>query len=365
MKQKKTSALTALAIASAVMLAACGGGGSDSTGAAAPASSPSGGSSPQTSIPPKTSVPATTFPSTSMQAIAFSLLNANRLAMGVGELSQDSILDTSAQAHALYLESNLTSGAITTISHNETSGLPNFFAETPLARADKAGSPATEWISEVASSGLPQADLMSYANDCVNGYFDTVYHLQSIAGPQETVGVGFEQNTGPSIPYICVLDFGQTTGVFGNPVANSILQGAGQQMPVGAIATWPLNNASGLPTAMVAESPNPAPDLSSPGTPIMLLVNAAAAGDVLTVSNFTLTAAGGANVPARIILPSTALAGSTTAATADVNNALGAGIAFLLPLAPLNPNTTYTVTFTGARDSTPVSKTWSFTTGAN
>ena len=102
-----------------------------------------------------------------------------------------------------------------------------------------------------------------------------------------------------------------------------------------------------------------------PGAPIMLLVNAASAGDILTVSSFSLTASGGVNVPARIILPSAALTGSIAGATADVNNTLGAGVAFLLPLTALSANTTYTVTFNGARDGKPLSKTWSFTTGAN
>jgi uncharacterized protein YkwD len=364
MKQKKTSALTALAIASAVALAACGGGGggSDSTGAAAPASSPSGGNSPQTSIPPKTSVPPTTFPSTSAQATAFAQINANRLAMGVGEVSQDPVLDTSAAKHATYLTTNLQNGNLTALSHDENPAFPGFFAATPLARADLAGAPATEWIGEVAGSDVLQPDAATTATNCVNGYFDSVYHLQSIAGPQETIGIGFDQN---STLYTCVFDLGQTTGVFGTPVAAGLLQGAGQQMPANAIATWPLPSASGLPAAMKQESPNPAPDLTAPGTPVMVMVNAAAAGDVLTVASFTLTGPGGANVPARIILPAAALTGSTNAATADINNALNAGTAFLLPLAPLSTNTTYTVTFNGARDGTPLSKTWSFTTGAN
>jgi hypothetical protein len=363
MKQKKTSALTAMAIASAVVLAACGGGGgSDSTGAASPASSPSGGGSPQTSIPPKTSVPPTTFPTTTPQAIAFAQLNANRLAMGVGEVSQDSILDTAADKHASYLATNLQNGNITALSHDESSTLPGFFATTPLARAQVAGAPVTEWITEDVGGDLLQADASSTGSDCVTKLFATVYHLQSMTGPHETVGIGFEQNT---IDFVCAFDFGQTTGVFGAPVANGWLQGAGQQMPVGAIATWPLANATGLPTKMSAESPNPAPDLATPGTPIMILVNAANAGDLLTVSNFSLTAAGGVNIPARIILPSAALTGSIAGATADVNNTLSSGVAFLLPLTPLSTNTTYTVTFSGARDGTPLSKTWSFTTGAN
>ena len=95
----------------------------------------------------------------------------------------------------------------------------------------------------------------------------------------------------------------------------------------------------------------------------MVMVNAAQAGDVLTVSSFTLTAANGTVVLARVIVPSAAMTGST-GATADVNNALFPGVAFLLPLAPLAANTTYTASFNGARDGSPVSTAWTFTTGS-
>jgi hypothetical protein len=108
-----------------------------------------------------------------------------------------------------------------------------------------------------------------------------------------------------------------------------------------------------------------APDIAAPGRPIMVRVNAANAGDVLTVSSFTLTAANGTVVAARIIVPSAALTGSSAGVTADVNNGLFPGVAFLLPLAPLTANTTYTATFSGARDGTPISVTWNFSTAAS
>src|SRR3981189_3546107 len=68
-----------------------------------------------------------------------------------------------------------------------------------------------------------------------------------------------------------------------------------------------------------------APDIAAPGRPIMVRVNAANAGDVLTVSSFTLTAANGTVVAARIIVPSAALTGSSAGVTADVNNGVFLG----------------------------------------
>jgi hypothetical protein len=193
---------------------------------------------------------------------------------------------------------------------------------------------------------------------------DTVYHLQNVTSNQQTIGIGFRQSSGSYPNYTCVLDFGETAGVSGAPQANAVYVTGGQQMPTAAIAHAPLVNETNVPLAMIAEDVNPAPDIAAPGRPIMVRVNAANAGDVLTVSSFTLTAANGTVVAARIIVPSAALTGSTTTATADMNGLLAPGVAFLLPLAPLTANTTYTVAFNGARDGTPISTTWMFTTGS-
>lgn len=352
-------------IAASTILAACGGGGGGSSGSSSGTTSSGSGSTTaaQSSTSPKTSVATPTYASSSMQASAFSMLNAYRLAMGVGELSQDTILDTSGQARALYLNTNFANGSITAVTHNEVSTNADYYAATPLSRAQKAGAPATEWISENAAVGLSQASSSAYASDCVGQFLNTVYHLQDATEVQETIGIGFQQNTTQGT-YSCVLDFGQTTGVSGTPVANGYLTSAGQQMATTAIAHSPLANETGVARAMTAESPNPAPDLASPGRPIMIRVTAANAGDVLTVTSFTLTSSGGTVVPARVIVPSAALTGSTSSATADVNNAMAVGVAFLLPQAALAANTTYTVAFSGQRDGTPISTTWTFTTGS-
>jgi Uncharacterized protein with SCP/PR1 domains len=219
MKNNKIT-LTALSLAATMMLAACGGGGggggSSNTGAAAPASSastPTAG----TAIAPQTSVPASTYAATTMQSAAFSQLNAYRLAMGVGELKQDTILDTAAQAHALYLDANLGNGSITALSHNEVSTLSNYYEATPLSRAQKAGAPVTEWIGEEAAAGNPQANATAYASDCIGQYLNSVYHLEGATSSQETVGIGFTQSTANYVNFTCVLDYGQVSGVSGSP----------------------------------------------------------------------------------------------------------------------------------------------------
>ncbi|MBN3754303.1 CAP domain-containing protein [Paraburkholderia sp. Tr-20389] len=358
--KKKPYVLTALSFAAALALSACGGGGGGSpTTTTAPVTPPaSTGGNLQTSVAPATYTGGT------MQAQAFSQLNAYRGSMGVGLLAQDTTLDTAAQAHALYLNTNIGTGAITSLSHNELSSLPNYYGDTPLSRAQKAGAPVTEWIGEDVAGGIPQADAASYAKNCLSRLLDTVYHLQDLTSSVEKIGIGFTQNSGTYVDYTCSLDFGEVTNVVGAPQANAVYIYGGQQMPTDAMAVSPLTNDTGVELAMTPETTNPAPDLANPGRPVMVRVNAASPGDVLTVSSFTLTAANGTQVPARIIVPSAALAGST-GATADVNNKFYPGVAILLPLAPLTANTTYTVSFSGARDGKAVSKTWNFTTGAS
>ncbi|MFM0144997.1 CAP domain-containing protein [Paraburkholderia sp. RL18-085-BIA-A] len=356
--KKNISALTAISFATVLALSACGGGGGGNGGNTT-SSTPSVPAANPGNL--QSSVPAATYTGGTAQASIFSQLNAYRTAMGVGQLKQDPVLDVSATAHALYLVTNFANGNITSTTHNEVSTFADFYEVTPLSRADKAGAPVTEWIGENVAVGLAQANASAFASDCLGQYLNTVYHLQGATEVEETIGTGFQQNTAQGT-YSCVLDFGQTTGVSGTPAANGFLSSAGQQMATTAIAHSPLANETSVARAMVAEIPNPAPDFASPGRPIMVRVTAANAGDVLTVSSFTLTSSGGTVVPARIIVPSAALTGSS-GATADVNNEMAAGVAFLLPQAPLAANTTYTVSFSGARTGTPISTTWSFTTG--
>ncbi|WP_114158319.1 CAP domain-containing protein [Paraburkholderia graminis] len=358
MNHKNISALTALSFATAVALSACGGGGggSSGSGAAAPATTPSGAGNLQTSVP------APTYAGSTTQAAIFSQLNAYRSAMGVGLLKQDSVLDTSASAHALYLVNNFANSNITSVTHNEVSAFANYYEATPLSRARKAGAPATEWVGENAAVGLRLATGDANAASCVGQYLNTVYHAVAATSIQETIGVGFETNAGQGT-YGCVLDFGETTNVTGTPIDNGFYPGGGQQMATDAIAVSPYPNETGVARAMIAETPNPAPDLASPGRPVFARMTVSSAGDVVTVSSFTLKAPDGSSVPGRIIVPSAAMTGST-GATADVNNALFNGVVVFLPLSPLAANTTYMASFSGQRDGKPVSKTWAYTTGA-
>lgn len=296
----------------------------------------------------------------------FTTINAYRSQIGVGMVAQDPLLDGAAQSHAQYEQINFTSGAESSLTHTENSGNPGFYEAWPYLRARKAGTAANLWVGEVVAASWSSGN--NGENDgasCAQQWINTVYHLESITGNQTSVGLGYVAPPSAPAYSFCVADF----GVLSSPAPatesdyNSIAFNSGQQIPMGQVVHAPYTDEANVALAMQAESPNPAPDLPAPGRPIMVRVNAQS-GNVLTVDSFVLKDSSGNVVPARILVQPAAVSGSKAAVTADVNNHVFAGTAFLLPLAHLTANTAYTATFSGARDGTPISTSWQFTTAA-
>ncbi|OTP72172.1 CAP domain-containing protein [Caballeronia sordidicola] len=370
MKMIRNLVFPTVAFALSALLAACGGGGGSTNGTAAaqnaPTTQPASGTPSTTSsgaLSTQTGI-ANSYPAGTFEAAALDILNGYRAQMGVGELRPDVMLNQSAQAHAAYLSSNLAASAISGLSHDEVATNANFYAETPLTRARKAGSPVTEWIGEAINAGSIQTSSLAYGHDCVDGLLDTVYHLNTMTGPQESIGIGFLPASAQEALYVCNFDFGLLTAAIGAPLDNAIPTVGGQQMAVTTIAHAPLTNETTVARTMRTEAPNPTPDFAAPGHPLMVRVRADQAGDTLTVTSFTLTDQSGAVVTGRILIPANAQSGSIASAVIDPNGLLGQGTAFFIPAQPLAANTTYSATFSGSRDGVPVSTSWSFTTAA-
>jgi len=331
----------------AAALSGCGGGGDNGGATATPSTVRV-----TTSLPPQTSVPAPSYASSSGQLALFQSINAMRQQLGVGLLAQDARLDAAAQAHAAYLSANHV------MQHDETSGNPGFYEATPLLRARKAGVPDPEWVAEIAAGGTGVDDA-STGVGCFNQWYHTVYHLQAMVGNQESIGIGYMPKGTWGLS-VCVLDFGVLTAVPVNPLANGVPYGGGQQFDAGTFVTVPRNGDSNVQPGfnVSGEAPNPAPDLSAPGRPLMVYANGAL-GEVLSVTTFSIIDAKGAEVASRILVsPSAKAAGSAGGADSYVRN----NAVFLLPLATLADGTTYTATFSGTRAGKPVSFSWSFTT---
>ncbi|WP_432263537.1 CAP domain-containing protein [Cupriavidus sp. TMH.W2] len=321
------------------LLAACGGGGGDSNSPSTPAGTAPGATTPPpapapTSVQPATSAPAPTYPSSDARLAAFSDLNTYRIAMGVGALRQDTNLDLAADNHLGYMKAN------GSIGHMETAGNPGFTGANPYDQAVAAGASKAQWVGQASDGSLL----------CLANFKNTVYHLQGITSNQETVGLAIRDS-------YCVINFGLVAGANGS--GYGLPQWGGQQMPTSSFAYSPIDNenVTGAFTPG-SEQPNPAPDLTMAGHPIMFRVNVANASDVLTVSNFTLTGPGGAAIPARILVPSNAKSGSVASAVEDAN--LYRGVVFLLPTQRMAAGA-YTATFVGARNGVAITKSWSFT----
>lgn len=347
MKAFWKTGFTAIAVASALTLAACGGGG-DGGGSTTPATSPQptpstpAPSTPQTSdaATTATSVPTPTYASTDERLNLFNLINNFRSQIGVGMLRQDPMLDVAAQAHVTYMVANgVTDG------HSEDSTKPSFYAAYPRDRATKAGVPASTWVGETISG-------TGTAADCFGIMTNSVYHLMAITANQETVGLGFNS--------LCVMNFGTITGQVGTPTLNAIPIGGGQQMASNAVAYTPIAGTTVDRFADSGESPRPAPDIARPGHPLMVRVRTDSTSDVLSVAAFKLVDNTGADVPGRILIAPNAQSASASGAVADSN--LNPGVAFFLPLNPLGSNQTYTATFSGARNGKSIGVSWSFKT---
>lgn len=348
-QEKKLKKNLVLAVLVSAVLAACGGGGGDSGSGGNSGNPPTNPVTPTVpttpaSVAPATDVPAATY--SDLRATLFTQLNDFRAAVGVGKLSQDAKLDVAAQAHADYMKANMV------ISHDELSTNPSYYEATPRSRATKAGVDAATWISEVAgpTTLLPVGQVSA----CLR-MTNSVYHLQALTSNVETVGMAIND-------LACAIDMGVVTlgGVAGTPPANSSPVGNGQLMAANAIGVAPVEGSS-VDGAMPAESPQPAPDITSPGHPLMVRVRADTTADKLTVSSFTLVDNVGATIPGRVLVPTAALSG-TTVSGAQADAMLYPGVAFFMPLSPLASGKTYTATFAGARNGTAISKSWSFKT---
>lgn len=340
MNKKLKIGLSAVSVASLLALAACGGGGGNDGGSKDPATPPTTPTTPEApnSVPPATSAPTPTYPAADARLQAFNTINSLRQTIGVGALRQDTTLDTAADNHLTYSKAN------GTIEHTETAGNTGYTGDNPYTQVIAAGGSKDQWIGQAALRGAPDGA------ECVEAWKRSVYHLQGITSNQETVGVAIRDN-------LCVMNFGVVTGANGG--GYGLPAWGGQQLDAKAVAYYPSDNATVLGSFVPgAESPNPAPDLSVAGHPIMFRVPVPNAGDVLTVSSFTLSGPGGATIPVRVLVPTNAKAGSVASATEDAN--LYRGVVFMLPTQPLGAGT-YTATFSGDRNGVAISKSWSFT----
>ena len=336
---RSLGALFSLATASALAgaLVACSGGGGDDAPAPpppAPAPAPGPSSAPiaaQLTVPTPVGYDAD-------RLAAFNRLNEIRLSAGLGMLAQNTMMDQAAQAHAEWMVTN------DLLTHDETAGTPGFTGENWPRRDEAFGYVPVEG-SEVIAQGEAAADVDTLVN--------SAYHRTAILAFEPVdVGIGWSDGRATNVTTPLVMDITRP--------GTDLVRGLGQaaQPSIHGVAVWPLDSARDVPLRLGAEIPNPVPtqDVLSLGTPISVTVEES---KTIAASQFTLT-----NMATGLVVATQLLTNKN-----DPNFLIPESFVAAIPLAPLSPNTTYQIVFSGSSvqfgsgTTELVNRTWSFATG--
>ena len=335
----KTIAQSFLFIAAA-SLSACGGGG----GASAPTSNPGTSAAAPAPLPPVPVTTVVTVPTIgtytvgSEQANVFNLLNAERSRCGFGSLQQNAQLDQSAGEHATFLTENGTYWG-----HDERADLPFFTGVTESARALAAGYNFPVGADLATDAGLSSVPGQLLTTRQMRDLFGAPYHMLSLFDAFADVGVGVSRKVRNAVEINATnITLGRRTGV--------------NDLDPDQVYSYPCAGTTGVNPVLTNESPSPVPLTLNPdnkryGSPVIVKVRV---GRVLALTSATLTpSAGGPAVSVQIV---------------DLTNTpqpafVRPDSAYILPLAPLAPATSYTVQLNGSSDGLAFStKSFSFTT---
>jgi len=351
MSMKQLTTLNAFLLPTTMVLAlsGCGGGGGGASTATAPIAP-----APVAYSAVVTSVPAPVYALPDDVTIA-TQLNAARQGSGSGLLAQSTVLDLSAHNHTNFLVNNQLVGNYTYLTstfdgvsggHYENPSLSGYSGQLPQARAAAAGYTGT--VSELITFGTASGA------DCIAAFENSVYHLAQMLSPSMDVGIDF--NAGNGGGSACAIELGVPTTSLG-------------QLPAsGTIVTFPNSGMTGVAPTFYnqGEDPDPAPDLSVAGHPVLVSLYTTATptltGSDIVIQTFSITPANGSAVAVRVLVNS-GVTSSGPAITVD-NTISAPGELLLLPTVPLTPNTLYNVSFAATVKGAAVSQNWSFTTGA-
>ena len=324
-------------LAASILLAACGGGGGGSDAVlVTPPVTP-----PVTDSPIQTEVLPATYAAGTEQRNAYNYLNAQRLACGFGLLQQDAKLDVVAQGHASYLSANHL------MSHyQDRIAYPNGFTGTTLADRFAAAGYAATSGAEVLTAPYPdtyyQSYGFSYGQSAVMDLFASPYHGNGMLDGDRDVGVGF----------------GVTDTYWRRVVINigSTADHPRQQIGADKVLTYPCAGTIGvLSKTYTDEIPSPIAGrrlLDNPiGHPIYVKVRD---GNVLVLNGYVLRKTGtSVDIPLQLLNKEN-----------DKNGLITDGsVAILMPLLPLEKNSSYEFTSAGMNNGTAISVSFTFGTG--
>jgi uncharacterized protein YkwD len=250
-------------------------------------------------------------PPTSLQKQFLALANAKRRALGLPEMTLDDRLDAAANAHVAYLVANKLSG------HDESPDAPAFIGRTGSERCESFGWCMGSW------EGISVGE--ASASDAVEDLFDAPYHRVPFLQP------------GPA-QFGAASTESKSTLVFGTTNAQGIVMSPGDgqsDVPV----RWENH-----------EEPSPLRGHTSESTAGYPLVIAAFGEEPakIQVSEVSLATVGGQTVDTWLQTPD--------------NDEFLTDAAFVIPIKPLSPGTTYIATARITYGDKSLTKTWKFRT---
>ena len=303
------------ALLSAVLLSACGGGSSDSSNAAQSTSTAAG------QLVQEPGAPAL---SNNIATDGFNWFNYRRSQIGLSPLARNGLIDSAALGHSSYLNLN------NTVAHEQVQGKPGFTGVTLGERLAKAGYVVTSLQGEVIA-GASNTSGFYLAEELVTA----IYHRFVIFEPLfKEAGAGAAVS-GAGYAYF-------TTDLAGN-------RSYGPGLAAGQIVTYPYSGQQKVAVSFSSnnESPDPVPNQDVVGYPISVHANY---GTPVSVTAFSVRQRGAsADLAVRLLTSGN-----------DVHTPVSA--ASIIPLAALNANTSYDVSFIGKVNGADVTQSWSFST---
>ncbi|MEG1054374.1 MAG: CAP domain-containing protein [Janthinobacterium sp.] len=302
------------ALLAVALLSACGGGsGGDNSSLST--------STPAGQLTQEPGAPAL---SNNIATDGFNWFNYRRGQTGLASLARNSLIDNAALGHSNYLNLN------NTVAHEQVLGKPGFTGVNLGDRLAKAGYVVTTLQGEVIA-GAANTSGFYLAEELITA----IYHRFVIFEPLFKEGGAGAAVNNSGYAYF-------TTDLAGN-------SSYGPGLPAGQIVTYPFSGQQKVAVSFSSdnESPDPVPNQDVVGYPISVHANY---GTPVSVAAFSVRQRGSA----------TDLSVRLLRSDSDAHTPVSA--ASIIPLAPLNANTSYDVSFIGKVNGADVTRSWSFTT---
>jgi hypothetical protein len=264
---------------------------------------------------------------TQMRAQAIDLVNGARHRAGLSPVTEQTALDQSTEAHAMYWLFNEADPTTRKLGiHLETPGLFGYVGSSSYVRALHFGLRPAGTLEDIThATDVPHS---------ISDWVDSVFHRFAIMAPEAlTAGYSLEQVGALPIQVLDVATGGR---------ANS-----------SAVVLYPSPGQSDVPVAFFGnELPDPTPEATANhlypvGYPITATFSESAS---VSVSHSTFTDAQGKALEYWELEPNTGDMGNNWA---------------IVPKAPLTPGATYHVSFAGTLNGQSLHRDWSFTTGSS